>query len=218
MTATEKQYSELDAAIADEFARIQKARHDQDWAAARIRATRKQKDEQRLRGRRDPAYCRAEAERRGLRTVQSVWAGCPCDPALVFDEDPRYLIDDRGVYVLDAGGAAVFVHGPVVEVAPRTYAVRSGAGKWKTVVLDVPPNRTAHKPSTDLAQLADAGLAVGLGDVLLHSGPDGEHRVNIAVLAMERLLGAGVNGEIICSAPAIRSLWDYQPSNGGILR
>lgn len=184
---------------------------------ADLLAERNLRDRQRQQDRQDRGFCNREAVRLGLRTVGSVWTGAPCDPALVFNEDSRYLIDDRGVHVIDATGGAVFVHGPCVEIGPRTFAVQTG-GKWKTVALIAPPNRTAHKLSHDLEELARNGLAVGHGDVLLERGPDGERRANVATLALERILRAGANGEIVCREPVIRSLWDFQPDGHANLR
>lgn len=169
-------------------------------------ATRELRREQIQTDRQNLAYCQTAAARRGVRLVADVWKGAPCDPGLSFRPNPRNVYDPEGVHIITADRNTVFVCSPAVNVGARRVALHT-AGKWKTVDLPGDRKTTAEH---DLQALADAGLRVGRGDVLLERDSE---PVAVSVIALEWIFGKGRGGSIICGPRPVVSLWDVSPSD-----
>lgn len=186
------------------------AEDDRLLARARHLAARQLGAAKRTADRSDLTLCRREAARRGLALVADVW-GAPVDPAMAFRPNPRTVYDAGGVHVITADGRTVFVCSPVVSIGARRCLVQA-AEKWKPVDL---PGTRQQPPSAqdDLQALANAGLRVGHGEVLLdRAAIDG--RVPVATIALEWILGRGRGDAIICGPRPLMGLWDDRAAEG----
>lgn len=190
------------------FKRRKSRTDEQQLAGARFLAARELKAEEQARNRQDPAWCRAEAERRGLQLVAETWKA-PCHPGLAFRPNPKFIIDDKGVHVVTVDQSAAFVCSPAAEVAPGRWAVKRTAS-WETVTLGRGSARNA------LDTLRAAGLRIGSGNVVLeHPTTDTDNSVPIANIALEWLLRRGPGDEIVCVPDATFLLWDDPNPNAG---